>query len=160
MSGSPALRQVPIATTLIIPFLASFGNEIFFSDKNSFGASTGDLCSLSHDTAGVNREKAKWVETAPALNLSPESPPELWEQVSVDLTAEFRDVSHHLVPEHVKTASKLRQARNPAGYPSHPRQRSLGSPQQHQHSKVKGVSNKKLHFWALFIDPLKLRLLQ
>lgn len=39
------------------------------------------------------------METAPALNLSPKPPPEQWEQVSVDLPGEFRDVSHHLLPD-------------------------------------------------------------
>lgn len=39
------------------------------------------------------------MEMAPALNLSPEPPPELWEQVSVDLPGEFTDVSHHLLPD-------------------------------------------------------------
>lgn len=80
---------------------------------------------------------------APALNFTPKPLPELWEQVSGDLSGEFRDMSHHLLPDTCQHHFKAQQGKE---YSLQPKQRNTDSPQQHQHSKVKGVSNNNLHF--------------
>ena len=85
------------------------------------------------------------METAPSLNLSPRPPPELWKQVSMDLPGEFRDVSHHLLPD----VSNLLQSKESCRVPFPPTVEQPRQPQVALAQQTKRCQQQKSALWGL-----------